>query len=36
MIQRFTDKTGDDDKITCAATPGAHQEAMTFLANLDQ
>jgi len=35
-IQRFTDKTGDDDKITCAATPGAHQEAMTFLANLDQ
>ena len=35
-IQRFSDKTGDDDKITCAATPSAHQEAMTFLANLDQ
>ena len=36
LVQRFTDKTGDDDKITCAATTEAHQEAMTFLANLDQ
>ncbi len=35
-IQRFSEKTGDDDKITCAATPDAHAEAMTFLANLDQ
>ena len=35
LIQRFTDKSGDDDKITCAATVDAHQEAMTFLANLD-
>ena len=33
-IQRFSEKTGDDDKITCAATPDAHREAMTFLSNL--
>ena len=33
VIQRFTDKTGDDDKITCAATADAQAEAMTFLAN---
>lgn len=30
-IQRFSDKTGDDDKITCAATEAAHKEAMAFL-----
>lgn len=35
-IQRFSDKSGDDDKITCAATPDAHKQAMTFLSNLDQ
>ena len=34
QIQRFSDKTGDDDKITCAATPDAHREAMTFLSSL--
>jgi len=34
LIQRFSDKTGDDDKITCAATPDAHREAMTFLSSL--
>ncbi|MET0988603.1 MAG: hypothetical protein ABW034_24690 [Steroidobacteraceae bacterium] len=33
-IQRYSDKRGGDDKITCAATPEAHQEAMEFLTNL--
>ena len=32
-IKRFSEKTGDDDKITCAAQPQAHAEAMDFLAN---
>lgn len=32
-IQRFSDKSGDDDKITCAAQPQAHAEAMAFLAS---
>ena len=36
LIQRFSDKTGDDDKITCAATPDAHKQAMTFLSNLNE
>ena len=35
-IQRYSDKTDDGDKITCTATPDAHQEAMSFLANLDR
>ena len=35
-IQRFTEKTGEDDKISCAATPDAHKEAMSFLSNLSQ
>ena len=30
-IQRYSEKSGDDDKITCAATPAAHQDAMDFL-----
>jgi hypothetical protein len=30
-IQRISDKTGADDKITCAATESAHREAMEFL-----
>lgn len=30
-IERFSDKKGGDDKITCAATEGAHKEAMDFL-----
>ena len=30
-IQRYSDKTGDDDKITCAAQPQAHAQAMDFL-----
>ena len=35
QIQRFSEKTGDDDKITCAATFDAHQDAMSFLSNLE-
>ena len=35
-IGRFADKRGGDDKISCAATPGAHKEAMDFLNNLSQ
>ena len=30
-IQRYSDKRGGDDKITCAATESAHKEAMDFL-----
>jgi hypothetical protein len=30
-IQRFSDKHGGDDKITCAASEGANKEAMDFL-----
>ena len=33
-IQRFTDKTGTDDKISCAGAPDAHDKAMDFLARL--
>ena len=33
-IQRISDKRGGDDKISCAATEGAHKEAMSFLTNL--
>ena len=30
-VARLSDKRGGDDKITCAATPQAHAEAMEFL-----
>jgi hypothetical protein len=30
-IERFSESRGGDDKITCAATPAAHAEAMDFL-----
>jgi len=30
-ITRFSQKRGGDDKINCAATEGAHREAMSFL-----
>ena len=30
-IQRFSDKTGEDDKITCAASESSNKEAMDFL-----
>lgn len=33
-IQRFSEMTGDDDKITCAATPTAQQEALSMLSSL--
>lgn len=35
-IQRYSDKNGGDDKITCAATEGSHREAMDFLNSLEQ
>jgi len=33
-IQRFSELQGGDDKITCAATPGAQAEALGFLNSL--
>ncbi|RJF92755.1 hypothetical protein [Noviherbaspirillum saxi] len=34
-IQRYSEKNGGDDKITCAATEGSHREAMDFLNNIE-
>jgi hypothetical protein len=34
-IQRYSDKNGGDDKITCAATEASHREAMDFLTTLE-
>jgi hypothetical protein len=34
-IQRYSDKTGGDDKINCAATENAHKEAMSFLTTFE-
>ncbi|MCB2080194.1 MAG: hypothetical protein KDE55_21165, partial [Novosphingobium sp.] len=33
-IQRFSEFTGEDDKLTCAATPAAQEEALGFLTSL--
>ncbi len=33
-IKRFSELSGEDDKITCAATPGAQEEALGFLTTL--
>jgi hypothetical protein len=33
-IQRFSEITGDEDKLTCAATPGAQAQALDFLTSL--
>lgn len=33
-IERFSDLEGGEDKITCAATPGAQQEAIDYLTSL--
>jgi hypothetical protein len=33
-IQRFSELAGGDDKITCAATPGAQADALDFLTRL--
>ena len=35
-ISRFSEQQGGTDKISCAATPGAHKEAMDFLTNIKQ
>ncbi|MFL9991851.1 hypothetical protein PQR34_10765 [Paraburkholderia sediminicola] len=34
-IQRYSEKNGGDDKITCAASENAHREAMDFLNTLE-
>lgn len=34
-IQRYSEKNGGDDKITCAATEGSLNQAMDFLNNLE-
>jgi len=34
QIMRFSELTGDDDKITCAATPQAQDDALGFLTTL--
>ncbi|MFV3368890.1 hypothetical protein ACNFH5_12035 [Pseudomonas sp. NY15435] len=34
-IQRYSEKNGDDDKITCAASEQSHREAMDFLNTLE-
>ena len=34
-IQRYSEKRGGDDKITCAATESAHQEAMDYLTSIE-
>ena len=34
LIQRFSEITGDDDKLTCAATPAAQAEALSLLMSL--
>lgn len=34
-IQRYSEKNGGDDKITCAASESAHREAMDFLNTLE-
>lgn len=34
-IQRYSDKSGDDDKITCAATEASIHEAMHFLNGME-
>ncbi|MCY1302249.1 hypothetical protein D9M70_518980 [compost metagenome] len=34
-IQRYSDKNGGDDKITCAASEQSHREAMDFLNTLE-
>ena len=33
-IKRFSELTGEDDKLTCAATPAAQEEALGFLTTL--
>ena len=33
-IQRFSEITGDEDKLTCAATPSAQAEALELLTSI--
>lgn len=35
-VQRYSERSGGDDKITCAGTKSAHQEAMDFLNTLGE
>lgn len=34
-IQRYSEKNGGDDKITCAATESSHRDAMDFLSSVE-
>ena len=34
QVDRYSDLAGGDDKITCAATPGAQADALDFLTSL--
>lgn len=34
-VRRYSEKEGGDDKITCAGAPGAHDNALAFLAEMD-
>ena len=34
-IERYSEKRGGDDKISCAATESAHTEAMDFLTSFE-
>ena len=34
-IQRYSEKQGGDDKISCAATESAHKEAMEYLTQVE-
>jgi hypothetical protein len=36
QIERFSEKRGGDDKITCVATPDVHSEALNYLNDLDE
>ena len=36
QIERYSDKRGGDDKISCAATENAHKEALDFLTDFGQ
>ena len=35
-IQRYSEKKRGDDKITCAATESAHEEAMEYLTRIEE
>ncbi|MEJ0048169.1 MAG: hypothetical protein WDN04_20155 [Rhodospirillales bacterium] len=34
LVQRYSDKQGGDDKISCAGVPSAHQQGTRFITGL--